>query len=105
MTSDVYALDDLSILRSLPAKVQKSIEELRTSCKDHRSEAEVTSGDEGLIQFTLGRKPAVMIDDIMICGGCVKGVSCSNRATHTVEIYMLSGRKTWTKVLSEGNFT
>jgi hypothetical protein len=105
MTGDVYAQDDLSILRSLPAKVQKNIEELRTSCKDHQSEAEVTSGDDGLIQFTLGSKPAVMIDNIMICGGCMKGVSCTNRGTRFVEIYMLSGRKTWTKVLSEENFT
>jgi hypothetical protein len=104
MTGDVHAQDDLSILRSLPTKVQKSIEEMRTSCKDHQSEAEVASGDGGLIKFTLGSKPAVLIDGIMICGVCIKGVSCSNRGTRTVEIYMLSGR-TWTKVLSEQNFT
>jgi hypothetical protein len=92
------------VLQSLPAKVQKYIEEMRTSCKERSEDAEVTSGDGGLIQFTLGSKPAVMIDKIMICGGCYPGYSCSNRGTRTVEIYMLSGR-TWTKVLSEQNFT
>jgi hypothetical protein len=88
------------------AERQAAIEEMRTSCKDIRSEkSEVTlSGDEGLIRFTLGSKPAVMIDDIMICGECYHGVSCTNRGTRNVEIYMLSGR-TWTKVLSEEYFT
>jgi hypothetical protein len=51
-------------------------------------------------KLTLGSKPAVLIDNIMICGGCTKGVI---RGTRTVEIYMLSGR-TWTKVLSEEYF-
>jgi hypothetical protein len=40
----------------------------------------------------------------MICGECIKGVSCTNRGTRNVEICMLSGR-TWTKVLSEECFT
>lgn len=83
-------LNDAALLRSLPAKVQKDIEVMRTSCKasydQEADQSKVTSGDQGLIEFTLGSKPAVMIDDIEICGGCQKGVNCSNRGTRTVEV-------------------
>ena len=65
-------------------------------------EAVTFPGDSGLTEFLLGGKRAVMIDHGMICGDCVKGVTCSNRGQRLIEIYRLQGTA-WRKVLSETN--
>jgi hypothetical protein len=87
-----------SLLESLPADVQKHIEETRASCKSVEVDTlAVTSGDSGLIQFLLGGREAVLIDDIVLCGGCYKGYNCTNRGTRDVSVYALFG-KAWRKV-------
>jgi hypothetical protein len=86
------------VLQSLPAEVQKDIEETRTSCKSTGNEdLAVTSGDGGLIQFLLGGRKAVLVDDIVLRGGCHHGYNCSNRGTRNVRIYALFGNA-WRKV-------
>ena len=59
------------ILHSLPAEVQKNIEDMRAGCREHLKTidddrikilSEITSGDDGLVQFTLSGAPAVMVD-------------------------------------------
>jgi hypothetical protein len=60
----------MNLLESLPAEVQKDIEEIRSVDVETLA---VTSGDSGLIQFLLGDKKAVLVDDIVLCGGCYKG--------------------------------
>jgi hypothetical protein len=57
----------------------------------------VTSGDSGLIQFLLGDRKAVLVDDIVLCGGCYKGYNCSNRGTRHVRVYALLVRWNGTK--------
>jgi hypothetical protein len=57
----------------------------------------VTSGDDGLIQFLLGDRKAVLVDPIVLCGGCYKGYNCSNRGTRDVRVYALFGNA-WRKV-------
>ena len=104
MAGGVHAQDDSSILQSLPSKVQEGIEVIRKACKEESSEVAAATGDSGLTEFLLGGKHAVMIDHGMICGDCVKGVTCSNRGQRLIEIYRLQG-KTWRKVLSEDQFT
>src|SRR5262249_5570583 len=94
--------ESTKLLHSLPSKVQKAIEETRARCKE--VEATFTVGDQGLMTFTLDGKQAVLIDPPLLCGGCSAGLTCSNRGTRTVEIYVLQG-KTWIKALSEDNFT
>jgi hypothetical protein len=87
-----------SLLESLPAEVQKGIEEIRASCRSVDVETlAVTSGDSGLIQFLLGDRKAVLVDDIVLCGGCYKGYNCSNRGTRHVRVYALFGNA-WRKV-------
>jgi hypothetical protein len=87
-----------SLLESLPAEVQKHIEETRASCKSVDADTlAVTSGDSGLIQFLLGGREAVLIDDILLCGGCYKGYNCTNRGTRDVSVYALFGNA-WRKI-------
>src|SRR5262249_62328102 len=63
-----------SLRESLPAEVQKDIEETRTSCRSVDVDTlAVTSGGSGLIQFLLGARKAVLLDDIVLCGGVYKG--------------------------------
>ena len=64
-----------SVLRSLPAEAQKSIERVRESCP---SDTPVTSGDEGLMTFTVSGAQAVLVDELSFCG---KGGSASTAST------------------------
>ena len=102
MAGAVHAQSDSSILRSLPAEVQKDIEETRTSCRS--TDNEINSGDSGLIQFLLGGKRAVLVDNIELCGGCYHGYNCTNRGTRFVRVYALFGHA-WRMVLSNDNIT
>ena len=45
-----------------------------------------------------------MIDPIILCGGCYKGYSCSNRGTRDVRVYALFGNA-WRMVLSNDAIT
>jgi len=104
--SSVAAQPSSSVLQSLPAEVQKDIEEQRTSCSSLSlsNGTPVTSDDGGLIQFLLGGRKAVLVDPILICGGCYHGVSCSNRGTRDVRVYALFGNA-WRMVLSNDSIT
>jgi hypothetical protein len=101
-----------SVLRSLPTEVQKEIQDLRVSCREHidgitRESAssdyryhQVTAGDDGLAIFTVSGMQAVMVNDLELCGGeCLRGTNCSNRNSYKITIYVHSG-KAWKKVLS-----
>jgi hypothetical protein len=93
----------IELLRSLPTEAQKRIKDVRASCKETLEHS--TTGEEGLIQFLLDGKRAVMLDGVALCGGsCAAGVNCSNRGTRTVEVYWLQGT-VWTRVLLEESFT
>jgi hypothetical protein len=90
------------ILRSLPTEVQKGIEDLRASCREfgpkETHQPDITSGDRGLITFTLSGAPAVMVNDQYICGGeCLRGANCDNRNSYTIAIFRRTG-STWRKV-------
>jgi hypothetical protein len=102
MTGAVHAQSESSILRSLPAEVQKDIEETRTSCRS--TDNEINSGDGGLTQFLLGGRKAVLVDNIDLCGGCYHGYNCTNRGTRFVRLYALFGNA-WRMVLSNDNIT
>ena len=102
MAGAVHAQSDSSILRSLPAEVQKDIEETRTSCRS--TDNEINSGDSGLIQFLLRSRKAVLVDNIELCGGCYHGYNCTNRGTRFVRVYALFGHA-WRMVLSNDNIT
>ena len=100
--------EDAPLLRSLPTEVQGEVEDVRAHCREHIDSVEgsgytpqvVTSGDDGLIQFTLSGRQAVMIDDVELCGGAsFKGVNYSNRGSHSVVVYVRSGNS-WRKILS-----
>ncbi len=94
----VHAETPSPLLQSLPAEVQKHIEETRTSCRSIGNEdMAVTSGDSGLIQFLLGGRKAVLVDDILLYGGCYHGYNCSNRGTRDVRVYALFGNA-WRQV-------
>ena len=92
------AVAENSVLRSLPTDVQKDIEETRTSCRS--SGLAVTSDDGGLPQFTLGGRKAVLVDPVVLCGGCHPGYNCSNRGTRLVRVIALTGNA-WRIVLSD----
>ena len=96
------AVAENSVLRSLPTDVQKDIEETRTSCRS--SGLAVTSDDGGLPQFTLGGRKAVLVDPVVLCGGCHPGYNCSNRGTRLVRVYVLIGNA-WRIVLSNESIT
>jgi hypothetical protein len=94
-----------SVLQSLPANVQKDIEETRARCQQAVDKVpSVPSGDGGLVTFNVSGKQAVLIDPKLLCDGCYHGVNCSNRDTRDVSIYMLFGNA-WKKVLSNENIT
>jgi len=97
------AIAETSLLKSLPDKVQKSIEETRAACRGISDDVKVTSGDGGLVTFTLDGKQAVLVDPILLCAECYPGSNCSNRGTRNVEIYVHGNA--WVKVLSNGNIT
>jgi hypothetical protein len=71
-TSPAFPETSTKVLRSLPGKVQKSIEETRATCRRDISDDDnkVTSGDEGLVTFAISGKQAVLIDPSVLCGGC-----------------------------------
>jgi hypothetical protein len=60
-----------------------------------------TSGDEGLIKFTVQGAQAVLVDELNFCddGQCNHGINCATGFTHDVAIYIRSG-KSWRKALS-----
>jgi hypothetical protein len=90
------------VLRTLPTDVQKNIERIRTTCREELGrDAPVTSGDEGLRTFTISGAQAVLIDELNFCadGQCIHGVNCATGFTHSVAIYVRSG-KSWKKALS-----
>ena len=64
----------------------------------------VTSDDEGLLQFTLAGRKAVLVDPVILCGACYKGASCSNRGTRDVRVYALFGNA-WRMVLANDYIT
>jgi hypothetical protein len=106
-----------SVLRSLPADVQKDIEKTRAACREYFDEQgidasqtwfsdtaaevhRVSSGNEGLGVFTVSGAQAVMVNNLELCGGqCLRSVNCSNRGSYGVAIYIRSG-KGWRKALS-----
>ena len=85
------AQDTSSILQSLPAEVQKNIEDTRAACREYFTsigidpsqsggyvEPRVSSGDGGLMLFTVSGSQAVIVSDLHLCGDqCIKGVTCS----------------------------
>jgi hypothetical protein len=91
-----------SVLRSLPADVQKDIEETRARCQ--QAADNVPSGDMGLVTFTVSGKQAVLVDQKLLCGDCYKGYNCSNRGTRDVKVYVLFGN-TWRMFLSDEAIT
>jgi hypothetical protein len=98
--SVAHAETPSSVLETLPAEVQKHVEEIRASCReylknDNDGRPEIASGDDGLVQFTLSGVPAVMVSDGWLCGGrqCIKGANCST-AGYKMAIYVRSG-STW----------
>ena len=95
-----------TLLRSLPADVQKYIEETRATCRSSRDvNSFVPSGDDGgLTQFTLGGRKAVLVDEVELCGGCFHGISCDNRGERDVRVYALF-KNAWKMVLSNMNIT
>jgi hypothetical protein len=80
-----------SVLQSLPAEVQKQIEDVRAACREYlvavqstaHGVASVSSDDEGLRVFTVSGAQAVMINDWELCDGCFKGANCSNRGSYS----------------------
>jgi hypothetical protein len=60
--SSVAAQPSSSVLQSLPAEVQKDIEETRARCQQAIDNVPVPSGDVGLVTFTVSGKQAVLVD-------------------------------------------
>jgi len=97
-----------SVLQSLPAEVQKNIEEIRAGCREYLKNVhdgttgDYFSGDDGLVPFTLSGVPAVMVDNLKLCGGnCYRGANCDNRAGYEMAIYVRSG-STWKTAHADG---
>ena len=111
-----------SLLQSLPAEVQQQIEDVRAACREYlvspdRAEPKdpnkswmsstankvhsVSSGDDGLIQFTVSGAQAVMVSDLELCGGqCLRGPNCTpTTGGYSVAIYIRS-RNTWREAFS-----
>ena len=96
-----HTIAEEPILRSLPANVQKEIEQIRQSCREIGSST-VAEGDDGLRTFTVSGVQAVLIDELDVCGGgfdCIHGVNCATGYTHDVAIYVRS-RDVWRKSFS-----
>ena len=112
----IPAIAEDSVLRSLPAEVQKNIEKVRAACRreamgddaDQSSSSSsanrgrsVPSGDEGLEVFTVAGAQAVMVSNLELCGRCFKSANCSNPESYDLDICIRSGN-TWKKALSTG---
>jgi hypothetical protein len=110
------AQDDSPVLHSLPAEVQKNIEDTRAACREamqyngiDRSQSIspmapemrwVSSGGEGLIQFTVSGAQAVMVSNHELCGRqCIKGATCSTVGSYDINIYVRTGHA-WRNALS-----
>jgi hypothetical protein len=69
-----------SVLRLLPTKVQKDIEETRASCREYMDKVgdKDTYEDAGLTHFTLpGGADGIMVNDGDVCWGeQIKGGNC-----------------------------
>jgi hypothetical protein len=100
MTAIASAQDSSSVLQMLPTKVQKAIEEVRASCREHGVLDRSIYDDSGLTRFTLtGAADAVMVNDGDICGGeRIKAANCHTGGCD-VTVYVRSGN-TWRKALS-----
>lgn len=90
---------ETSFFRSLPAAIQKNIEDIRAECR--KADLKTTSGDEGLSFFTLSGMQAVLVDELNFCndGQCIHGINCATGYTHQVEIYVRRGNL-WAKSFS-----
>jgi hypothetical protein len=105
-----------SLLQSLPAEVQKNIEQVRTACREYWNNIgadpsqpispftpevrRVSSGDDGLILFTVSGTQAVMVSNLELCGGqCLKGAVCSTVGSYDINIYVRTGHA-WRNALS-----
>ena len=115
--SSVAAQPSSSVLQSLPIEVQKQIEDVRAACREYLLAQDkdpnqswmsstaikvhsVSSGDDGLTQFTVSGAQAVMVSDLELCGGqCLRGANSSNRGAYSVTIYIRS-KNAWRKALS-----
>jgi hypothetical protein len=117
--SSAAAQPSPSVLQSLPAEVQKQIEDVRAACREYLVAQDkdpnqswmsstannnkvhsVSSGDDGLTRFTVSGAQAVMVSDLELCGGqCLRGANSSNRGTYSVTIYIRS-KNAWRKALS-----
>jgi hypothetical protein len=115
--SSVAAQPSSSVLQSLPIEVQKQIEDVRAACREYLLAQDkdpnqswmsstaikvhsVSSGDDGLTQFTVSGARAVMVSDLELCGGqCLRGANSSNRGAYSVTIYIRS-KNAWRKALS-----
>jgi hypothetical protein len=107
--SSALAQPSSSVLQSLPAEVQRAIEDVRAACRTYlvaqdkdpneswisstaNGVAGVSSGDDALIQFTVSGAQAVMVSDLELCGGqCLRGANCSNRASYPVQSTSVAG--------------
>ncbi len=112
---ETHAKTASSILESLPAEVQKNIEEVRDRCREWWNERgedpsqpiypalvapRVSSGDDGLILFTVSGAQAVMVSDQALCGGqCLKGATCTTVGSYDLSIYIRTGQS-WRNALS-----
>ena len=93
------------MLQSLPAEVQKHIEDTRAECRAYWNRHGiadpsdlwpllVSSGDEGLISFTLSGARAVIVSDLHLCGDqCIKSVTCSTAGGSSFDIYVRTGQR------------
>ena len=76
---ETHAETPSPVLQSLPAEVQKNIEEVRTACREYWNDIgadpsqpisplavapRVSSGDDGLILFTVSGAQAVMVSNL-----------------------------------------
>jgi hypothetical protein len=87
------AQDTSSVLDSLPEEVQKNIEDIRAACRAYWTDrgidnsSDVSSGDDGLISFTLSGSQAVMVSDLRLCGDqCLSHVTCTNHGLSAINI-------------------
>ena len=112
---ETHAKTPSSVLQALPAEVQKNIEEVRTACREYWNNIgadpsqpisplevapRVSSGDDGLILFTVSGTQAVMVSNLALCGGqCLKGAVCSTVGSYDINIYVRTGHA-WRNALS-----
>jgi len=101
------------VLQSLPAEAQKDIEQVRNACREYFTgigidpnqsggyvEPRVSSGDGGLMLFTVSGSQAVIVSDLHLCGDqCIKGATCSTAGGSGFNIYLRTGNA-WKNVLS-----